>query len=119
MKKDKGKASIKEYQKPTRVNAPYNYYVFVMNILYSTTQYNTSLFKTRKIEKWNKIHPITRPIQRSKLRPWLLWQVEKFFGDQNSGESGVMATILQLNVAKRQLYEKVSLERCSCDICLM
>lgn len=51
MKKDKGKASIKEYQKPTRVNAPYNYYVFVMNILYSTTQYNTSLFKTRKIEK--------------------------------------------------------------------
>ena len=31
-----------------------------------------------------------------------------FFGDQNS----FMATILQLKVAKRRLFEKVSLERC-------
>ena len=36
--------------------------------------------------------------------------MEKIFGDQNSGESGVMATILQLKVTKRRLFEKVSLE---------
>ena len=53
-------------------------------------------------------------VQRSKLRPfWLTWRVEKIFGDQNSGESRVMATILQLKVAKRRLFEKVSLERWS------
>ena len=34
------------------------------------------------------------------------------FGDQNSVESRVMATILQLKVPKRRLFEKVSLERC-------
>ena len=49
--------------------------------------------------------------QRSKLRPfWSPWRVEKIFGDQNSGESRVMVTILQLKVAKRRLFEKVSLE---------
>ena len=52
-------------------------------------------------------------MQCSKLQPfWPPWQVEKIFGDQNSGESWVIATILQLKVAKRQLFEKVSLERC-------
>ena len=52
--------------------------------------------------------------QRSKLRPfWSPWQVEKIFGDQNSGKSRVMATILQLKVTKRRLFEKVSLERCT------
>ena len=35
----------------------------------------------------------------------------KIFGDQNSGESRVMATMSQLKVAKRRLFEKVSLER--------
>ena len=50
--------------------------------------------------------------QCSKLRPfWSPWRVEKSFGDQNSGETQVMATILQLKVAERQLFEKVSLER--------
>ena len=34
-----------------------------------------------------------------------------FFGDQNF----FMATILQLKVAKRRLFEKVSLERCRYD----
>ena len=54
-------------------------------------------------------------IQRSKLRPfWSPWRVEKIFGDQNSGESWVMAIILQLKVAKRRLFEKLSLERCFC-----
>ena len=37
--------------------------------------------------------------------------MEKNFSDQNSGESQVMATILQLKFAKRRLFEKVSLER--------
>ena len=32
----------------------------------------------------------------------------KIFGNQNSGESRVMATILQLKVAKRRLFEKVT-----------
>ena len=50
--------------------------------------------------------------QRSKLRPfWSPWRVEKISGNQNSGESRVMVTILQLKVAKRRLFEKVSLER--------
>jgi len=32
-------------------------------------------------------------MQRSKLQPfWLPWQVEKIFGDQNSGESRQLAT---------------------------
>ena len=60
---------------------------------------------------------VTVMLQRSKLRPfWLLWRVEKIFGDQNSGESRVMATILQLKVAKRRLFEKVSLEGCAIEI---
>ena len=51
-------------------------------------------------------------MQRSKLRPfWSPWRVEKNFGDQNSGESRVMETLLPLKVTKRQLFEKVSLER--------
>ena len=37
--------------------------------------------------------------------------MEKIFGDQSSGKSRVMATILQLKVAKRRLFEKVTLER--------
>ena len=50
--------------------------------------------------------------QHSKLRSfWSPWRVEKSFGDQNSGESRVMVTILQLKVSKRKLFEKVSLER--------
>ena len=53
-------------------------------------------------------------IQRSKLRPfWSPLRMEKDFGDQNSGESRVMVTILQLKAAKRPLFEKVSLERCN------
>ena len=37
--------------------------------------------------------------QRSKMPPfWSPWRVEKKFGDQNSGDSRVMATILQLKV---------------------
>ena len=56
-------------------------------------------------------HPLFK--QRSKLRPfWSPWQVEKIFGDQNSGESRVMATVLQLKGAERRIFEKVSLERC-------
>ena len=48
-------------------------------------------------------------MQRSKLRPFLLpWREEKISGDQNSGESQVMATTLQLKVAKRRLFEKVT-----------
>ena len=37
---------------------------------------------------------------------------KNFWRDQNSGESRVMVTILQLKVAKRRRFEKVSLERC-------
>ena len=35
---------------------------------------------------------------------------QKIFPDQNSGESWVMATILQLKVTKRRLFDKMSLE---------
>ena len=52
-------------------------------------------------------------LQHSKLGPsWSPWRVEKTFGNQNSGKSRVIATIKQLKVAKRRLFEKVSLERC-------
>ena len=45
--------------------------------------------------------------QHSKLRPfWSPWRVEKIFANQNSGESRVMTTILQLKVAERQLLKK-------------
>ena len=46
------------------------------------------------------------------------WRVENIFDDQTSDESRVMATILQLKVSKRRLFEKVSLEHClrrKCD----
>ena len=44
--------------------------------------------------------------QRSKLQPfWSPWRVEKIFGDQKSGESRVMATILQLKVTKKRLWK--------------
>ena len=40
------------------------------------------------------------------------FSIKNIFGDQNSGKSRVMATILQLKVTRRRLFEKVSLERC-------
>ena len=53
--------------------------------------------------------------QCPKLRPfWSPWRVEK-----SGGESQVMAAILQLKVAKRWLFEKVSLERCLLVDCIL
>ena len=65
------------------------------------------LFPLDEMLVHRRVISIVKFTQRYKLRPfWLLWQVEKNCGNQNSGESRQLVT----NRLKRNLLEKLSIQ---------